>query len=105
MAALKKHLQSYDWQTALSTSDVNTAMTNLHDIIRGEVNLCIPETTRALKRKQVKPEPWITSSLKRSIDKSKRLYQKTLKNVDNDALREHYLAYKRTLKRTLVIAK
>ena len=71
MAALKKHLQSYDWQTALSTSDVNTAMTNLHDIIQVEVDLCIPEMTRTLKRKQVRREPWITSSLKRSIDKSK----------------------------------
>ena len=74
-------------------------------LFRGEVNLCIPEMTRTLKRKQVRREPWITSSLKRSIDKSKRLYQKTLKNVDTDALREHYLAYKRTLKRTLVTAK
>ena len=105
MAALKKHLQSYNWQTVLSTTDVNTAMTNLHDIIQGEVDLCIPEMTRTVKRKQVRREPWITSSLKRSIDKSKRLYQKTLKNVDNDALREHYLAYKQTLKRTLVTAK
>ena len=105
MAALKKHLQSYDWQTALSTPDVNIAMTNLHDIIQGEVDLCIPEMTRTLKRKQVRCEPWITSSLKQSIDKSKRLYQKTLKNCDNDVLREHYLAYKRTLKRTLVTAK
>ena len=105
MAALKRHLQSYDWQTVLSTPDANIAMTYLHDTIKSEVNLCIPEMTRTLKRKQVRCDPWITSSLKRSIDKSKRLYQKTLKTCDNDALREHYLAYKTTLKRTLVTAK
>ena len=64
MAALKMHLQSYDWQTALSTPDVNIAMTYLHDIIKSEVDLCIPEMTRTLKRKQVRCDPWITSSLK-----------------------------------------
>ena len=103
MAALKKHLQSYDWQTALSSPDVNLAMTNLHDIIQCEVD--IPEMTRTLKRKQVRREPWITLSLKRSIDKSKQLYAKTLKNCDNDVLREHYLVYKRTLKKAIVTAK
>ena len=71
MAALKKHLQSYKWQMALSTPDMNIAMTNLHDIIQGEIDLCILEMTRTLKRKQVRREPWITSSLKQSIDKSK----------------------------------
>ena len=105
MAALKRHLQSYDWQTFLSTPDVNSNMAKLHETIQFEIDLCILEVTRTLKRKQLRREPWITASLKQSIDKSKRLYHKTLKNRENEVLREHYLAYKRTLKKALVAAK
>ena len=105
MAALKRHLQSYDWQTLLSTPDVNSTMAKLHETIQFEIDLCIPEVTRTLKRKQLRCEPWITDSLKQSIDKSKRLYHKTLKNRENEVLREHYLAYKHTLKKALVAAK
>ena len=71
MAALKRHLQAYDWQTLLSTPDVNSTMVKLHETIQFEINLCIPEVTRTLKRKQLRREPWITDSLKLSIDKSK----------------------------------
>ena len=105
MAALKRHLQSYDWQALLSTPDVNSAMSKLHETIQFEIDSCIPEVTRTLKRKQLRRELWITASLKHSIDKSKRLYHKTLKNSGNDILQEHYLAYKCTLKKTLVAAK
>ena len=105
MAALKTRLHAHDWKTLLSTPDVNSAMTRLHDTIHSEIDSCIPEVTRTLKRKQVRREPWITASLKQSIDKSKRLYYKTLKNCENEALREHYLAYKCTLKKTLATAK
>ena len=105
MAALKSHLQSYDWKTLLSTLDVNSAMTILHDTIQFEIDSCILEVTRTLKRKQLRREPWITASLKRSIDKSKRLYYKTLKNCENEVVKGNYLAYKRTLKKALVAAK
>ena len=69
------------------------------------MDLCIPEVTRTLKRKQLRCEPWITDSLKQSIDKSKCLYHKTLKNCENEVLREHYLVYMCTLKKALVAAK
>ena len=46
MAALKRHLQSYDWQTLLSTPDVNSAMTKLHETIQLEIDSCIPEVTQ-----------------------------------------------------------
>ena len=105
MAALKRHLQAYDWRTLLLTPDVNSTMVKLHETIQFEINLCIPEVTRTLKRKQLRREPWITDSLKLSIDKSKRLYHKTVKNRENEIFREHYLVYRRTLKKALVAAK
>ena len=63
MAALKGHLQSYDWHTLLATSEVNSAMSKLDEILQHEVDLCIPEVTRTLKRRQVRREPWITAGV------------------------------------------
>ena len=102
--ALRTHLINYDWIQLLA-SDVNTSMTKLHSILQDEIDHCIPETTRSLKRKQVRREVWITHILKKSIDKSKRLYHRVLKHPDDSELREHYLAYKNTLKKTLQAAK
>ena len=103
--ALKTHLNNYDWTKLLTTSDVNTSMTSLHNILQKEIDHCIPEATRSLRRKQVRREVWITPILKKSIDKSKRLYHRVLKRTDDNELREHYLAYKNTLKKTLQSAK
>ena len=102
MNALKNHLLNYDWQTLLSSTDPNASMSKFHNIVQSELDLCIPEVTRTVKRKQVRCEPWITASLKRCIEKSKCLYCGTLKNGDKV---EHYLAYRRTLKKTLSSAK
>ena len=89
----------------LSTPDINSSMTKLHTILQNEVDHCIPEVTRILKRRQVRWEAWITPTLKRSIDKSKHLYLRSLRHTDDNAQREHYLAYKNTLKKTLQSAK
>ena len=40
MAALKRHLQAYDWQTLLSTLDVNSTMVKLHETIQFEI-VCV----------------------------------------------------------------
>ena len=102
MTALKNHLLNYDWQTMLKCTDPNVSMNRFHEIIQSELDLCIPESTRIVRRRQVRRDPWITASLKRCIEKSKRLYYGTLKN--NDKV-EHYLAYRRILKKTLQCAK
>ena len=102
MTALKQHLSNYDWQSLLPTTNPNMAMNKFHQIIQREIELCIPEVTRTIRRKQIRREPWITASLKSCIDKSKRLYCKSLKDVNK---MEHYLAYRRTLKKTLATAK
>ena len=102
--ALKTHLSNYDWANLLHTSDVNTSMTKLHNTLQEEIDHCIPEVT-SIRRKQVRRESWVTPILKRSIDKSKQLYHRVLKQTDDNELRKHYLAYKNTLKKTLQSAK
>ena len=74
ITALQNHLSKYDWQTLLREKDVSAAMDKLHKVLQYEIDLSIPETTRLLKSKNVGREPWLSVSLKRCIDKSKRLY-------------------------------
>ena len=52
LTALMEHLQNYDWPKLLAVPDINTAMTNFHNILQKEVDHCILEVTRTLKRKQ-----------------------------------------------------
>ena len=105
MTALKSHLQSYDWHTILDKQDVNACMIKVHGIVETEMDLCIPEVTQTIKAKHERKEPWMTASLKRCVDKNKRLYCKMLKNKNNSSMKEQYLAYNRTLRKSLKLSK
>ena len=50
-------------------------------------------------------EPWLTTGLKRCIDKNKKYYCKSLKNIKDSSARTHYLAYNTTLQKSLKLAK
>ena len=48
------------------------------NILTNTVDRCIPEQTRYLNPKSLRREPWLTSGLKRSIDRNKKLYGESL---------------------------
>ena len=104
ITALQNHLSKYDWQTLLKGKDVLASMDKFHKVLQYEIDLCIPETTRLLKTKCVRREPWLSVSLKRCIDKSKRLYCRSLKS-DCPKTRNHYKHYSSTLKKSIKQAK
>ena len=105
MKALHEHLSNYQWDTLLSGKTVNDAMSIFNDILCREIDLCIPERTRLVQARNVRREPWITASLKCSIDKSKRLYCKTLQTHSDTTSIIHYKAYNSTLKKSIRHAK
>ena len=105
MAALHEHLAKYNWEVLLNGKDVNESMTILNDILSSEIDLCIPERTRVLKARNVCREPWVSNSLKHSIDKCKRLYCKTLQTNCDLRTELHYKAYNATLKKAIRLAK
>ena len=80
-------------------------MSNLHNVIKSEMELCIPLVTRTVSAKHVRREPWLTTSLKRCIEKNKKYYCRTLRNKNNPTLRTHYLAYNKILRKSLKWAK
>ena len=104
ITALQNHLSKYDWQTLLREKDVSAAMDKFHKVLQYEIDLCIPETTRLLTSKNVRRELWLSVTLKRCIDKSKRLYCKSLKS-DCPKIRNHYKEYSSTLKKSIKQAK
>ena len=62
------------------------------------VEQCIPEQTRHINHKHLRREPWFTLSLKRSIEKNKRLYNKSLKCPSRLIA---YKTYKSTLRKII----
>ena len=66
------------------------------------VERCIPEQTRYINHKHLRREPWLTLSLKHSIEKNKRLYNKSLKCPSR---RIAYKTYNSTLRKIIRRAK
>ena len=77
-------------------------MTVLTNILTDVVDHCIPEKTRYLNPKSLRREPWLTSGIKRSIDRNKKLYGESLQC---SLTREKYKHYNNALRKTIKKAK
>ena len=95
MANLRESLSTHDWENEITSNSVSTNMNNVHQSLVKIVDKCIPYSPRKIKFKQLRRDPWMTSGIKLSIDKNKRLYSKMLKG---HCTKEHYQAYNKTLR-------
>ena len=74
---LKDHLDQYNWETVMTTNDVDVGFQTFNDIIQDALNKCCPIT----KRKKCKfKKPWITPGLYNSLKTKNILYKKFNKN-------------------------
>ena len=65
------------------------------------IDRCIPLGLRTINPKQLRREPWLTSGIKISIDKNKRLYAKMLKNkVDCTTYKEYNWELRKIIRNT-----
>ena len=97
MIALKTQLFNHDWTQALIDDSPSVNMKKVHDIITEMVDKCIPVRTREVNHKRLRKEPWLTSGIKLSIDRNKKLYAKLLrKEINNDT----YKDYNRNLRKS-----
>ena len=78
MKALKQQLTEINWSIELCGDSCNSNMGMFTNILTNTVDCCIPEQTRYLNPKSLQREPWLTSGLKRSIDRNKKLYGESL---------------------------
>ena len=78
MKALKRQLTETNWSIELGSDSCNSNMAMLTKILTNAIDRCIPEQTRYLNSKSLRREPWLTSGLKRSIDRNNKLYGESL---------------------------
>ena len=104
-AALKDHLQNYDWPVLMNSTSLDTNMERLDNVIQTEIDYCTPVKSRKISYRKLRREPWLTPNLKMCTEKSKRLYCKSLKLGCSPSDLSAYQAYNRCLKRAIRTAK
>ena len=92
---MRTDLLGVNWE-CLDSMNVNQSFEYFHTILHERLNEHAPLKTIAIRSKK-RDEPWLTTSLKRSIQKQQNLYKKTLSHCCENSLRIKYQNYKRTL--------
>ena len=103
--ALKEHLNTYDWPSLLNNPDVDANVDTLSNVLNLETEFCTPVKTRKIHGEQLRHEPWLTAQLKRCIDKSKKLYQASIRKNSTKHKVNMYANYKKTLRCSIRTAK
>ena len=87
----KNELQSFEWNSILTSTEVNTNFNNFLEQFKKLYNSSFPLVKLRNKRKSANL-PWITSALRKSIGKKNRLYKKYLKTRGSN--NENFVKYK-----------
>ena len=102
LEALRRHIREYDWGPMLTDPSPDKNMELVHEKLTSIINHCTPYRERKVNYKQVRKEPWLTVSIKISIDRNKKLYSKMLKGK---CTRNMYKDYNNRLRKTIRCAK
>ena len=95
MQALKQQLENYDWLSNIEYKSMSEDMRKVYQMLTEKIDYCIPIREHCVKGKKMRKEPWLTASLKISIDKNKKLYHMMLKGACS---KEKYKNYNSTLR-------
>ena len=66
--ALKRALNNKNWAEKLSSESPSINMDHVHNTLTSIIDSCIPMRTRKIDAKKLRREPWLTASIKLSID-------------------------------------
>ena len=102
LSALKRMLDNCNWDEELSDQSPSKNMEKIHATLSSVIDHCMPYRERVIKHKQVRREPWLTASIKISIDRNKKLYAKMLRH---ECSAEMYKRYNQLLRKTIHQAK
>ena len=97
--AMNEDLKGYNWEELLEGTKTDEAFHILHLIVLESMNKHMPEKTRKLAKKVQSNEPWLTKGIKRSIDKQKQLYRKTLNKEATEKDNIKYKTNRNTIQR------
>ena len=68
-----------NWQTILNEGDCNDKFNLFHNILKEQIDIFVPMTTKIIKYKKLRREPWLTAGLVKSINKDKKLYRQSIR--------------------------
>ena len=74
----------------------------VHEQLSTIIDRCTPYRERRVNHRHVRKEPWLTASIKISIDRNKKLYSKMLKG---ECMKHKYKDYNKVLCKTIRYAK
>ena len=102
MVALKKQIHDYDWSPLMSDPSPSKNMECVHEQLSTIIDCCTPYRECRVNHRQIRKEPWLTASIKISIDRNKTLYSKMLKG---ECTKHKYKDYNKVLHKTIRYAK
>ena len=102
LVTLKKQVTNYDWTSLLTDKSPSKNMESVHDQLLSIIDHCTPYCEHKINHKQIRKEPWLTASIKISIDKNKKLYAKMLRG---GIAKDKYTRYNNTLRKAIRYAK
>ena len=102
VTVLKNQLIERDWQDELADPSPSKNMEKIHDTLTRVIDHCLPYKEHTIKQGQIRREPWLSASIKISIDHNKKLYGKMLRQ---ECSLEKYKNYNSLLRKTIRTAK
>ena len=102
MVALKKQISDYDWSSLMTDPSPSKNMERVHEQLTTIIDHCTPYRECRVNHRHIRKEPWLTASLKISIDRNKILYSKMLKG---ECTKHKYKDYNKVLRKTIRYAK
>ena len=102
IVALKKQIREYDWSPLMTDPSPSKNMECVHEKLSTIIDHCTPYREHKVNHKHIRKEPWLTASIKISIDRNKKLYSKMLKG---ECTKHKYRDYNNVLRKTIRYAK
>ena len=82
---LKTSLQSLDYNDKFTSNiSLDNKTKEFLEMLTSEIEYFLPKKTKLVKYEHLQRDPWITSALMKSMNKSKKLYMKQLQGHDID---------------------
>ena len=102
IVALKKQIREYDWSPLMTDPSPSKNMECVHEKLSTIIDRCTPYREHKVNHKHIRKEPWLTASIKISIDRNKKLYSKMLKG---ECTKHKYRDYNNVLRKMIRYAK
>ena len=97
---IKNALEEVNWETRLSTLDVNQSFDSFHDYLIETIDRFAPKRVKEINCKKMIRDPWITAGLMVSLNKQRLLYRSQL-GCGNNVSTHKYREYRNLLKKII----